>query len=302
VKKANVAHSVHQRLLNAARNKSIPFNALLQHYAIERFLYRISKSPYSKKLLLKGALLLKIWNVPIVRPTMDIDMLGKIESNEKSISKALKKCMKIKVEDDGLIFQPDTILTERITEDAEYIGIRAKFKGVLGKARINLQIDIGIGDEVYPSPVWIDYPTILENEKAHLLAYTPETSIAEKYQAMINLDMANSRMKDFFDIWLLANNLEFQGNRLSRAIKKTFNKRDAVLSTEMPTCFTCEFSESEIKQTQWNAFVNKIGLKDKIPTFPEVLQFIQNFLMPPTSSIAKKEPFKLRWEPKGPWL
>lgn len=200
---STVAQSVHQRLLREAQRMNRTFNELLQHYAIERFLYRLGRSPYADKLLLKGALLLRVWQIPLARPTMDIDVLGRTAGTRQAISSILRKCMEIPVEDDGMRYDPESLTTQNITADADYPDWRMRFNASLGKARIKMQVDVGIGDALFPAPIWIDYPILLDQRAPHLLAYAPETAIAEKYQAMMKLDKANSRMKDFHDIWTL---------------------------------------------------------------------------------------------------
>jgi len=196
---ANVAESVHRRLLTRAQKEGRPFNELLQHYAIERFLYRIGCSRHAEKLLLKGALLLRVWYIPMARPTMDIDLLGQTAGKPEALVAILRECMTIEVEDDGMMYDPESITTEAITLDADYQGWRIRFKASLGNARVTMQVDVGVGDVVYPAPIWVDYPVLLDQPVPHLLAYTPENAIAEKYQAMVELDKANSRMKDFHD-------------------------------------------------------------------------------------------------------
>ena len=222
----NVAQSVHQRLLTRAKKEGRPFNELLQHYAIERFLYRLGQSKHAEELLLKGALLLRVWQIPLARPTMDIDMLGRAAGTPEALVTILRECMALKVEDDGMQYDPESVTTEAITHDAAYQGWRIRFKASIGNARVTMQVDVGIGDVVYPAPIWIDYPVLLDQPAPHLLAYTPENAIAEKYQAMVQLDKTNSRMKDFHDVWTLACNLEFDGQRLSEAIQKTFSGAD----------------------------------------------------------------------------
>ena len=295
----NVAHSVHQRLLNESRKRNQPFNAILQLYAIERFLYRIGKSDYSEKLLLKGALLLQVWKMPIVRPTMDIDVLGRLEPSEDILARVIKDCMEVTVDDDGLVFHPDTVTAETITEDADYQGVRIRFKASLGNADITLQVDVGIGDDVVPGPLWIDYPVLLDNEKPHLLAYTPESAIAEKYQTMVELDMANSRMKDFYDIRLLSNNLNFDGKSLAKAIKVTFGRRKTALPADLPTALSDRFIEDDMKQTQWKAFLRKSGLEQI--DLRDTIKRLQDFLMPPTAGLVNEGNFELRWKPGEGW-
>jgi len=237
--------------------------------------------------------------MPIVRPTMDIDMLGRLESSEDVLARVIKECMGVTVEDDGLIFNAKTVTTETITEDADYQGIRVKFKASLGNADITLQVDVGIDDDVVPGPLWIDYPVLLDNEKPHLLAYTPESTIAEKYQAMVELDMLNSRMKDFYDIWLLSNNLDFDGKQLAEAIRVTFGRRKTALPASIPTALSDRFIEDDRKQTQWKAFLRKSGLKQI--DLRETVEKLRVFLMLPTAGLLNEGDFDLRWKPGEGW-
>lgn len=297
----NVAQSVHQRLLTRAKKEGRPFNELLQHYAIERFLYRLGQSKHAEELLLKGALLLRVWQIPLARPTMDIDMLGRAAGTPEALVTILRECMALKVEDDGMQYDPESVTTEAITHDADYQGWRIRFKASIGNARVTMQVDVGIGDVVYPAPIWIDYPVLLDQPAPHLLAYTPENAIAEKYQAMVQLDKTNSRMKDFHDVWTLACNLEFDGQRLSEAIRKTFERRKTKLPESAPTAFTPEFYEDKMKQTQWQAFLAKgLATEEKAP-FADVVKVVRDFLMPPTEVLVSGKVFNMRWPQGGSW-
>lgn len=193
----NIPASVRQRLLDRARSDHRPFNELLQYYAMERFLYRLSQSVHASRFILKGALMLRVWRSPEFRPTMDIDMLGITRNEEADIVAQIRNILAVAVEADGLAFDPYSIQAERITEDADYEGIRIRFLGTLDSARINMQIDIGFGDVVYPEPEESELPTMLNFPAARLLCYSRESSIAEKLEAMVKLGMLNSRMKDF---------------------------------------------------------------------------------------------------------
>jgi len=200
--KTRMAASVHARLLNKARESAArPFMELLQYYGMEKFLLRMSRSEYAKEFILKGALLLRTTGISEIRPTQDIDLSRETAQTIEELENMVRDCCQIKVEEDGLTFDPDTVKGEDIREDQAYKGVRIKFLGKLGNARIPMQIDIGFGDVVSPSPLWIEYPVLLDGDSPNLLAYTLESAIAEKYQAMVHLDMANSRMKDFYDIW-----------------------------------------------------------------------------------------------------
>lgn len=297
----NIAQSVHQRLLTRAKKEDRPFNELLQHYAIERFLYRLGRSPHTEKLLLKGALLLRVWQIPRARPTMDIDMLGRVAGAPEAIADILRECMMLEVEDDGMQYDPESVTIEAITLDADYQGWRIRFKGSLGNARVAMQVDVGVGDAVYPRPIWIDYPVLLDQSAPHLLAYTPETAIAEKYQAMVELDKANSRMKDFHDIWTLMHNLVFDGKELAEAIRRTFERRKTELPQSVPTAFAPSFYDDKTKQTQWQAFVRKGLGSTEASSLPDVTKGLHDFLIPVTEALRRSEPFNLKWEQGGPW-
>jgi hypothetical protein len=277
------------------------FNELLQHYAIERFLYRLGRSPYANKLLLKGALLLRVWQIPLARPTMDIGVLGRTAITLQALSSMLRKCMEIPVEDDGMRYDPESLMTQSITADADYQGSRIRFNAFLGKARIKMQVDVGIGDAVFPPPVWIDYPVLLDHRAPHLLAYAPETAIAEKYQAMVKLDKVNSRMKDFHDIWTLARHLDFDGMKLAGAIRKTLERRKTPLPDSSPTAFTAEFYDDRIKQTQWRAFLRKDQFGSDRVTLGDVVSELREFLIPPTQFLVRDEEFRFVWHRGGPW-
>jgi len=224
-KPKNIAASVHQRLLKRARDSGRPFNEVLQYFAIERFIYRLSKSPSAEKFILKGALMFTAWHVRLSRPTKDIDLLGRIDNSPEVITSAMKEACIQKVEPDGMRFDAETVIATRITEGAEYEGVRVRIQGNLGNARIPLQIDIGFGDVVVPAVSKIVYPTILDFPPPELNGYTMESTIAEKFEAMVKLGIVNSRMKDFYDIWVLSRQFDFDGHVLAMAIRKTFENR-----------------------------------------------------------------------------
>ncbi|MGB5619621.1 MAG: nucleotidyl transferase AbiEii/AbiGii toxin family protein [Desulfobacterales bacterium] len=202
-KNKNMSASVHQRLLNKARELSCPFNEIIQHFAIERFIYRLSKSPHADRFVLKGALMFSAWTGSMSRPTMDIDLLGKIENNLELIAAIVKDACDTDVDDDGIVFHKDTVIATRITEDVDYKGVRILLRGNLGSIRLFLQIDIGFGDVVIPGPGKVKYPVLLDFPEPELNGYTMESTIAEKFQAMVKFGLLNSRMKDFYDIWFI---------------------------------------------------------------------------------------------------
>ena len=291
----NVGASVRQRLLNKARETGRPFSELLQYFAMERFLYRLSKSEYVDKFVLKGALMLTAWNAPLLRPTMDIDLLGRTGNDIEAMAAIVRQICTGRVEpDDGLVFDAATVQGERIAEAAEYEGVRIRFRATLDAARIQMQLDVGFGDIVVPAAVATIYPTILDLPAPHLLAYSRETAIAEKFEAMVKLGELNSRMKDFFDIWLLSRSFDFDGSRLREAIEMTFKRRRTALPKAEPIALTPEFSSNSQKQTQWAGFIRRMKLRE-VPSLSEIVGGLRDFLMPPMEAALKGEQFDLGW-------
>jgi hypothetical protein len=287
-------------LLNKSRENSRPFNELFQYYAIERFLYRLSRSTYADKVILKGALMLMVWDVRIRRSTMDIDMLGKMINNNDFIISMVREICLQEVEPDGIIFDPDSISAQIITEDADYKGVRVNFRGSLGTARITIQLDIGFGDIVVPSPELMIYPTILDLPAPQIRGYSKESTIAEKFEAMVRLGIMNSRMKDFLDIQLLSHQFDFDGKTLARAIEKTFSTRHTAIPIH-PTAFTDAFMKDEIKNIQWKAFLRKNRMVNEANTFEAAVNAVSFFLKPIVESLANNHPVPKTWKAPGPW-
>ena len=220
----NIAASVRQRLLNQAKQDRRPFNELLQYYGMERFLYRLSRSPFANQFVLKGGLMLRVWNVSESRPTMDIDMLGKTSNDPSRIIQQMQEIVTLVVEPDGMVFDLASLITEPITKAADYQGVRVRCLGFLDRAKVNIQLDLGFGDVVFPQPETALLPTLLDYPAPQLLCYSRESVIAEKFEAMVKLGALNSRMKDFYDIWLLCEQFDFDGAKLSEAIRLTLNQ------------------------------------------------------------------------------
>lgn len=296
----NQAASAHQRLLNLAKVRGRPFNELLQFYAIERFLYRLAQSQYRDRLVLKGALMLLVWKTPITRPTRDIDLLGRISNDLESVRTVVAEICRQAVEDDGLIFDPATVVTEHIAEDADYQGVRARFQSHLGNARIAMQIDFGFSDVITPAPVAINFPAMLGHAEAELIAYSRETAIAEKLEAMVSLGQLNSRMKDFFDLWILAQTQNFEGRVVAEAISRTFARRETEVVTD-PVCFTDHFASDPAKVVQWAAFVRNGMLTNAPAHFSQVVAAVRTFLSPMLETIEAEIEFSKHWHAPGPW-
>ena len=299
-KAKNIAASVHQRLLNKARECSRPFNEILQHFAIERFIYRLSKSPHGDRFVLKGALMFLAWTGSMSRPTMDIDLLGKIENSIDLVVAVFKDACEMEVENDGIAFHKDTVTATRITEDADYKGIRVLLRGNLSSIQLFLQIDIGFGDVIIPKSGKVKYPVLLDFSQPELNGYTMESTVAEKFQAMVKLGLLNSRMKDFYDIWFLSRRFDFKGETLIEAIEQTFEKRKTLLNKE-PTIFNPTFMKDDTKQTQWQGFIKKTKLTDAPTSFEDVAGGIKIFLQPIVVSMINQQTFRLFWAAPGPW-
>jgi len=272
----------------------------LQYFAIERFLYRLAKSPHASKFVLKGAVMLAVWQAPISRPTMDIDLLGFTNNSIDTMVAVTQAICTQVVEPDGLTFEPESVEGERIVEDADYTGVRVRFRGNLGTARITMQLDIAFGDVVVPQPVTVTYPTILPLPAPRLRGYSRESAIAEKFEAMVKLGMLNSRMKDFFDVWLLARQFDFEGPTLTTAITQTFATRRTVVPAE-PIALTDAFAADIGKQTQWRSFIRRSLLQHAPDTLADVVTTLAMFLGPIAKTLAAREVFEHVWQAPGPW-
>ncbi len=296
----NIAASVHQRLLNKSKESARPFNELFQYYAIERFLYRLSRSSYAEKFILKGALMLMVWEAPDFRSTMDIDMLGKMKNNTDTVIAMVRDVCLQEVESDGVVFDPQSVRGQVITEEADYEGVRVYFRGSLDNARITIQLDVGFGDIVVPSPKLMAYPTIFGSPAPQIRGYTKESMIAEKFEAMVRRGIVNSRMKDFWDIRLLSRCFDFDGKIIADAIKETFTTSHTDIPSD-PVTFTDAFSHDKTKQSQWKAFIRKNRMVGNQDNFGEAVAAVSFFLRPVLDSIVNNRPTPLIWKAPGPW-
>ncbi|MCL2218373.1 MAG: nucleotidyl transferase AbiEii/AbiGii toxin family protein [Chitinispirillia bacterium] len=295
----DVAASVRQRLLNKSKAENRMFDEIVRRYAMERFLYRLGMSEYRERLILKGALMFAVWKNSIYRPTLDIDMLGLISNDATTLEECICDICSLKTEDDGIIFDTSTVRSSAITKDADYVGRRVRFTGKMENMRIAMQIDIGFGDAVYPKPDKITMPSFIDMPLAQILGYTKESAIAEKYHAMVQMAELNSRMKDFYDIWVLSRTFDFSGHTLAEAIKATFNRRGTPIADDM-VMFTESFARD--KQDQWRMFRKKIGAVELPESFFEVMSQIKKFLLPVISYLAggTKEPEN--WKVPDMWI
>ena len=297
----NTAASVRQRLLNLSRQSGEDFQLLLTRYGVERLLDRLARSEHASQFVLKGAMLFTLWTGELHRPTRDLDLLGFGDSSPERLSGVFRSLCELEVPDDGLVFSADTVTIEPIREDQEYGGQRVKLEARLGQARIDFQVDIGFGDAITPKAEIVEFPTLLGMDRPRLRAYPRETVVAEKLEAMVKLAMANSRMKDFFDLAVLARSFPFSGRVLRDAIAATFHRRGTAIPTELPTALTAAFANDGAKLTQWKAFVSRNHLEGRVGELAQVVGELAEFLAPPMFAAAKEEGFDCRWEAGGPW-
>jgi len=298
----NVAASVRQRLLNLSRDKGEDFNFVLTQYALERFLYRLASSEYAARFVLKGAMLFAAWSDRSHRPTRDLDLLGYGDASEQQLITSFQQICQAEVEPDGLEFDTKSIRVTEIREDQDYDSRRMQLVAKLEKAQIHLQIDIGFGDAVTPEAEEIDYPTLLDFPAPRIWAYPRETVVAEKLQAMIALGMPNTRMKDFYDVWMIARHFSFDGTTLVRAITATFDRRKTKIPNEVPTALGDEFATDRDKVTQWKAFLQRSRLEGAAVDLSQVVDELRAFLIPPLFTAANSETFNQSWTDGGPWL
>lgn len=297
----DLAASVRQRLYNLAKRRGEDFQSVTTRFALERFLYRLSRSDHAGRFILKGAMLFAVWSDLPYRPTRDVDFLGMGDSSGEGLAVAMREICAAPVEPDGLLFDGESIQVEEIREAQEYPGQRVKLKARLGDMRIPLQVDVGFGDAVTPGPVETQYPTLLDHPGPRIRAYPPETVVAEKLQAMVALGMVNSRMKDFYDLWVMAKTFSFQGTTLTQAIRATFQRRRTALPQGMPTALSDEFAQDADKARQWRAFVQRTGLPAGDGGLVAVIAYLREFLLPLLRAAAEDN-LQRQWKPGEGWV
>ncbi|MBL7132891.1 MAG: nucleotidyl transferase AbiEii/AbiGii toxin family protein [Phycisphaerae bacterium] len=276
----NVAASVRQRLMNLRQARGEDYNALLTQYAVERFLYRLSRSKLSGRFVLKGAMLFRVWSGALHRPTKDLDLLGYGEGTPAAVADAMWHVIATPVADDGLVFDPDSLTATEIREEQEYGGIRVKLVATLGNARIPVQVDVGFGDAVTPEAVSRPYPTLLGMDAPELLMYPPETVVAEKLEAAVALGMTNSRMKDYYDLLVILRAFELSDEGLAAAIAATFRRRQTALPDDVPPGLSDDFGSDEAAQRLWREFLRRLHIKDAPNDFAEVVASVRRRIWP----------------------
>lgn len=297
----NLAESVRQRLLNLARSGGEDFQVTLNNYLLERFLYRLSRSALHNRFVLKGALLLRLWAEHPYRATLDLDLLRQGQSDEDAVATDIRAICATTVDPDGVEFDTRDLTLEPIREDQEYAGLRASFTAKLGNARTRLQVDVGVGDAVWPAPQKQAYPAMLEFAGPNVLAYSREAVVAEKFEAVVVLGARNSRIKDFFDIHYLATHFAFDGAELAEAIRRTFKRRKTPLPEEIPVGLTEEYWKQAGRDAQLRAFARRARINVAPQKLSEIAPMLREFLLPPCEALRHDVRFTKLWPVDGPW-
>ncbi len=293
--------SIQARLLNYSREHQVNHNHTLTRYGIERLMYRLSRSPHADRFVLKGAMLFVLWLEDLHRPTQDLDLLGFGDLSSPNLRSIFEDVCEMPVEDDGLEFSKDGIEIEEIREAEVYQGLRVKIPGRLGNIRLNVSVDVGFGDAVVPDPEKSDYPVLLDLPHPEIKMYPRETVVAEKVDAMIVLGLRNSRMKDYYDLWTLAQRFPFDATLLVKAIDATLKRRGRELPSQIPPGLQDEFAASPTKQTQWKAFLRRTIPDQADLALGEIVTAIREFLAPVLESIVLGKKLCFHWTPGSGW-
>jgi predicted nucleotidyltransferase component of viral defense system len=292
----NVGASVRARLLQRSRDQRIDFQILLTRYALERLLYRLSRSDHRNRFILKGAMLFVTWVEAPFRPTRDLDLLGYGDNSPQAIGDTFRAILNQPVDDDGVAFDVDGLEAAPIREDLEYGGVRVRTQATIAGARIPIQVDVGFGDAITPGPIEIDYPALLDAPAPHLRAYPIETVVAEKFHALAVRGITNSRLKDYYDLWLIAETFELDRAPLAAAVRQTFERRATALPQEKPTGLSEAYVETW--GDQWRTF----RTRDRMAAAPEqlatVVADLERFVLP----LIDDAEGDWRWKPRTGWI
>jgi hypothetical protein len=297
----NIPASILARLRNQSEEMNRPFAEVLQYYAMERFLYRLSKTGYADKFILKGGLLFHVWNLPLRRPTRDIDFRGYVSGDPATLSKLVHEIIEVSALEDGLVFDPQSVSVEETQLDADYRGIRVKLVALLERTRIPLQIDIGFSDQLASKAEAIEYPNLLPDLKpVRMKGYPKEAVVAEKFHAMTRHGDLNSRMKDYYDLWLISETFEFEGASLQKAIETTFKRRDTEIPSERPVSLSADFARAS--QTRWANFLGRMELDNpQVDDFQSVVERVWEFLEYPVRLALAQTRSSRKWIPPKGW-
>jgi predicted nucleotidyltransferase component of viral defense system len=292
----NVGVSVRARLLQRSRDQRTDFQILLTRYALERLLYRLSRSEHRNRFILKGAMLFVTWVEAPFRPTRDLDLLGYGDNSPEAIGDTFRAILTQPVDDDGVAFDIAALEAAPIREDLEYGGVRVRTQATIAGARIPIQVDVGFGDAITPGPVEIDYPALLDAPAPHLRAYPIETVVAEKFHALAARGITNSRLKDYYDLWLIADTFELDRVPLAAAVRQTFERRETALPQEKPT----GLSEAYVDAwgAQWRTFLNRERMAAAPEQLATVVADLERFVLP----LIEEAEGDWRWKPRTGWI
>ncbi len=299
--KRNLGASVAARLLNQNRKTGGDYQTLLEAFCYERFLYRLGASEARERFVLKGAMLLRLWSDQPYRATRDLDLLRKGDGSFEAIRADVKSICEKKVDADGVEFDPESIEVQAIRVEDEYGGARVNLNAVCDTARLRLQIDMGVGDSIWPLPRPIAYPTLLDMPAPSIFAYPPEAVVAEKLEAIVVLGDRNSRIKDYFDLQYLAGRFAFDRTTLAEAIRRTFARRATPVPTEAPIGLTRGYWENPSRPPQIRAFARRAHLTVGPDPGDEILGAVRPFLLPVLEDVRSGAPTSGSWAPGGPW-
>ena len=273
----DIGASVRARLLGISKEKGLNFDLVLTHYAIERLLYRLAQSRHADRFVLKGAILLMTWFDEPFRSTRDLDLLSHGDPAPEAVLGVFQEVLG-QEQPDGVLFDVDAPRVSRIRQENEYGGLRVRTTADIGGARIAVNVDVGFGDATEPPAEWLEYPVLLDMPAPRLCGYARETVVAEKFQAMVALGMANSRMKDYYDLWIISQAFEIDRSRLAGAISATFARRGTAIPDAVPEGLSRTFAEDAVKRQQWESFKRNLGV-DPGP-LDGVVGALEGFLMP----------------------
>ncbi len=291
-----------QRLLDLAKARGEDFDLVLTRFALERLLYRLSVSPHADRFVLKGAMLVAVWLPDAFRATRDLDLLGRGDASPEGAAAVFKDLCRVAVAPDGVEFDSATVRAELIREDQRYLGTRVKLEARIAGAVIGLQVDVGYGDAVVPPPATIEYPSLLQFATPHVRAYSRYTVVAEKLQAAVEFGLANSRLKDFFDLFTLASQFDFDGPQLASAIGATFGRRGVAIPAEPPAAFSAQFFAAPDKLAQWKGFLKRTRVRVEMPPLAGVIDAVAKFALDPLEAARTGSAFGRTWRRGGPWL
>ena len=295
----NVPASVRARLLSEARASGDSYDQVLQYFAIERFLYRLSQTKWADRLIVKGAIMLRAWGTPLGRPTRDIDFLGSIDRSPATVERTVRECLAVEYPSDGLVFD-QSVETAEINVMDRYPGVRVVVRGNLDGGTFKLQLDIAIDDAVVPDPEWVEYPTLLDLEAPRVLAYQPVTGLAEKFETIVNRGLANSRLRDYYDLWLLSTLRTYEGTQVAAALRATFGHRGTDIPVDVPAGLSSAFFGDPDKQADWRSFLSNRRIEAP-PDLEDVCKTIIAFMLPPAAAVASGSSYSVTWNPLSGW-